>query len=1148
MASVFNESIRGVRALIDAVQLLKKELRELATNSKKVTKEMKFETSADFKNLDKEIKQVTSAQKSLISVEKEEVILKKELANLNKAEQQALQASFKTKQQVSREEERQIKIIKKLKREREKIGSVYAKESAQLNKLRKRQKDLILTEKKATTETRALAREIKRLDGRLKRADASVGQFQRNVGNYKSALAGSLGTVGQFATGAGAIAAGVLIAGRAISSAVNIIKGFQQANANLQAVLGKTKEEMIPLIELAKELGATTSFSASQVVELETELAKLGFPIDDITQMAASTLDAANAMGSDLAAQAKLTGATLRTFNLDASETQRVNDVLAKATSASALDFEKLASSMSTIAPVANAFGFSLEGTTALLGQLSNAGFDASSAATATRNILLNLADSSSKLGKSLKEPVKDLPSLVRGLKQLKNEGVDLGKALELTDKRSVAAFSTFLEGTDKVLALNEALKNAKGTAAEMAAIQLDTLDGSLKILNSSWEGFILSVEDGGGALSKVARGAIDELSSALSVLSGTFDESKSEAGFLVIQFQKIKIVFDLVKGVIQIIVALFKRFSEEIGKVAKKFGILQGSSERFRIIMNLIRKIFFKLPEIINLFVDSVISGFDDMAKVVGGVMLIFEGWFDLIKTGFTASINTIFQFTNVFAAAIEAIRTGSIKKFTDGFKKSLTSIADGFAELGNNPKIIEGGKKIAEGLREGFDRNIALKDSILVLLAGTEDLSQIESGEDFGKKLADNVASGFKKGLKSNAQSAADALALFMQKQAIVISKEETNERINSFKESEKASIKIQQRRLELALRGIEVLREVELKDIELRERIALKATKEGSDARLLVLAKFAEERRLLIMKTNDDIQDLQDIANDRLIESEEEKQARLEELESEQKIRLQNRAKFIEEALDKAAAKQRKLHQERLSQFDEVIAASKKEQDSLREDARKGIADAEENIVFARKKQREAELERQREVARQERIEKGLAFIKLLASNAGNPNVKNPVPTTIAQFTAAELFFQAIKGFYGGTENVGESMSPTLNTGRDDYVVRVDKDERIVDPSNNNKMSGITNDELGMMAERYKTGQLVDINRQHQALHVTNMYQDNGKMEKKLDEVVHAIDNIVIPETTWDDKEQAWIRTWTKKGKIKRIHESKRGGVWA
>ena len=156
------------------------------------------------------------------------------------------------------------------------------------------------------------------------------------------------------------------------------------------------------------------------------------------------------------------------------------------------------------------------------MGQLSNAGFDASSAATATRNILLNLADANSDLAKRLKEPVKDLPSLVRGLEQLKSEGIDVGEALQLTDKRSVAAFSTFLEGTDSVLKLNEELQNAAGTAQEMADKQLDNLSGAVTILNSAWEGFILSVEDGNGSLGRFLKNAVRVITEILSIASGT--------------------------------------------------------------------------------------------------------------------------------------------------------------------------------------------------------------------------------------------------------------------------------------------------------------------------------------------------------------------------------------------------------------------------------------------------------------------------------------------------------------------------------------------------------------------------------------------------------------------------------------------------
>ncbi len=81
---------------------------------------------------------------------------------------------------------------------------------------------------------------------------------------------------------------------------------------------------------------------------------------------------------------------------------------------------------MSIVRPVANSFGFTIEETTALLGALANSGFDASSAATATRNILLNLADSSGKLALALGGPVDNLEDLVKGLKKLNSEGIDL--------------------------------------------------------------------------------------------------------------------------------------------------------------------------------------------------------------------------------------------------------------------------------------------------------------------------------------------------------------------------------------------------------------------------------------------------------------------------------------------------------------------------------------------------------------------------------------------------------------------------------------------------------------------------------------------------------------------------------------------------
>jgi len=459
---------------------------------------------SDLKEVEKIVKRINAMKVQIIDPDIQKKL--NAVGKLNKLEKD-----------LARERAKAVKSQDKANQERKESLGLLGKQQKAVRELRKAQKF-------AKTE-----QELKQVNAQLQKAQINVRKFgaagKQNTNTFSNALT-SFGFKFNFLSDiiSGTAFAVSTTLTRAVKDSINIFKDFEQANSNLEAVLGATNEEMIALSDSAKQLGATTAFTASEVTGLQTSFAKLGFPTDDILLMTESTLNAAAAMGSGLDETASLVGATLKSFGLEASEAGRVTDVLAKSTSASALDFQKLNASMSTIAPVANKFGFSIEGTTALLGQLSNAGFDASSAATATRNILLNLADSNGKLAKSLKEPVKDLPSLVRGLEQLKSEGVDLGEALQLTDKRSVAAFATFLDGTDSVLELNDSLEQAAGTAQQMADTQLDNLAGSLTILNSAWEGFILSLEDGNGSFSRLLRTIVDGTTALLGLITGIED------------------------------------------------------------------------------------------------------------------------------------------------------------------------------------------------------------------------------------------------------------------------------------------------------------------------------------------------------------------------------------------------------------------------------------------------------------------------------------------------------------------------------------------------------------------------------------------------------------------------------------------------
>lgn len=296
----------------------------------------------------------------------------------------------------------------------------------------------------------------------------------------------------------------------AFKDLINTIQDFEKQNSKLASVLNTTIEGVSRLTDQAKYLGRTTTATASQVTGLQIELAKLGFSQEIIEKLTPATLKFAKAVDTDLSSAAAFAGAAMRMFNKDADEAEKVMATFAVSTTKSALDFNKLQASLSTVGPVANSFGFSLESTTALLGQLSNAGFDASSAATATRNIILNLADANGDLAQALGGPVTNLDELVAGLKKLNNEGVDLAKALELTDKRSVAAFTTFLNGADDILALRDSITDCTADFNNMSETMADNAAGSWAGFQSAVEGLVLKFFDIREALKTVYEWATE--------------------------------------------------------------------------------------------------------------------------------------------------------------------------------------------------------------------------------------------------------------------------------------------------------------------------------------------------------------------------------------------------------------------------------------------------------------------------------------------------------------------------------------------------------------------------------------------------------------------------------------------------------------
>lgn len=259
-----------------------------------------------------------------------------------------------------------------------------------------------------------------------------------------------------------------------------VFKGFEQEMSKVQAVSGATGEEFKALSDNAKELGASTMFSAREVASLQTEFAKLGFSATEITKVTGATLALAQASGADLARAAEVAGSTLRAFGLDASETGRVTDVMASSFSTSALDMETFAESMKFVAPVAKSAGMSIEETSAMLAVLANAGIKGSQAGTSLRRIISEIGAS----GKPTAEALRDLA----------NQGINLADAKDEVGRSAQSALLVLAGGVDQIAPTTEAFKNSAGAAQEMADIMGSTAFGASKRLESAMEGLAISV------------------------------------------------------------------------------------------------------------------------------------------------------------------------------------------------------------------------------------------------------------------------------------------------------------------------------------------------------------------------------------------------------------------------------------------------------------------------------------------------------------------------------------------------------------------------------------------------------------------------------------------------------------------------------
>jgi len=375
------------------------------------------------------------------------------------------------------------------------LVGAYSRLTAQRDIARKRLQDLIASGERNNQTLRAAQREYDRLENRVRAANDATRQFNYNVGNYRSAFGGLATSLRSLMTAFGLVG-GIFLFAQAIRGAFNSIKEFDKANADLAATMGVTRKEMNALTKDAIRLGGSTKFTATEVSKLQKEFAKLGFSQREILNATEATLNLAAAVDTDLANAANIAGATLRGFGLDASEMNRITDVMAKSFTSSALDIDNFRESMKYVAPIAKATGVSVEFATAMLGKLADAGIRGSQAGTSLRRILTEMA----KTGKPAAE----------AFDMVAKSGISVKDAMDEVGRTAQTALLVLAESKDGVMDLKTALDAAGGSAEKMAKEQLKSLQGEITLLTSAWDGFIQSLNNGDGALGNALKKAIE--------------------------------------------------------------------------------------------------------------------------------------------------------------------------------------------------------------------------------------------------------------------------------------------------------------------------------------------------------------------------------------------------------------------------------------------------------------------------------------------------------------------------------------------------------------------------------------------------------------------------------------------------------------
>ena len=243
-------------------------------------------------------------------------------------------------QKINAERRNAVKEIDTLKIATEAQLGSNERMKAQLKLLTAQYNGLSASERENSNVGKKMGADILALTEKLKANEKAVGDNRRNVGNYSGALTRLGGTLRNVA-GAFGVFFGAAAIGKIIKDSTKIITSFETSLVNLSNVLGVSRNEMSLLKDQAVELGATTAFSATEVLKLQEAYARLGFSQQQIIDLTPGTINGALALRASADETAELVGAVVNSFDdLASIDSVKIIDQLTASTQNSALNFQ----------------------------------------------------------------------------------------------------------------------------------------------------------------------------------------------------------------------------------------------------------------------------------------------------------------------------------------------------------------------------------------------------------------------------------------------------------------------------------------------------------------------------------------------------------------------------------------------------------------------------------------------------------------------------------------------------------------------------------------------------------------------------------------------------------------------------------------